>query len=89
METDNKQAYGVRIIFTVAGTAGKFSIVPLLITFGSGIGLLSLATLVADLLVTKVLKKRDYYEAHMYEDVETPELISNPSEKDPLLVQST
>jgi P2X purinoceptor 4 len=38
----------------VSATAGKFNFVPLILTFGSGLGLLGLATVVADFVVTKV-----------------------------------
>ena len=37
---DLYKAYGVRYLVTVQGTAGKFSIVPLLLNVGSGLALL-------------------------------------------------
>jgi hypothetical protein len=36
------KAYGIRFIIKVTGRAGKFSIVPLLLNIGSGIGLLAI-----------------------------------------------
>lgn len=60
-------------MFVTTGQAGRFSIVPVLLTFGSGVGLLSLATLVADLVTTKMLKHRDYYSSHKYEVVQALE----------------
>ena len=67
---------GIRIVFVVSGTAGRFSIVPLLITIGSGatqcfatsscttashelsdvpgLGLLGVATVLADFFVLNV-----------------------------------
>ena len=54
MERNLYKLFGVRIIFVVSGTAGRFSIVPLLLALGSGLGLLSVATVIGDLLITKV-----------------------------------
>lgn len=55
------KAYGLRFIITVTGKAGKFNVLPLLTTLGAGIGLLSLATVFADLAMMNFLKKRDLY----------------------------
>jgi hypothetical protein len=38
------KAYGIRFIIKVTGRAGKFSIVPLLLNIGSGIGLLAVVS---------------------------------------------
>ena len=38
----------------MTAVAGKFDIVALLLVFGSGLGLLGLATVISDLVVTKV-----------------------------------
>ena len=35
------KAYGLRFIINVSGTAGKFNIIPLMLTIGAGIGLMS------------------------------------------------
>lgn len=76
----------------MSGTAGKFSFVPLLIAFGSGehnsslsdlltpcigLGLLGLATVVADLLVTKVLERKAFYSSHKFEIVEDDDYYSS------------
>lgn len=55
------KAYGIRFVITVTGEAGKFSFLPLLLTLGSGIGLLSLATVVADLFMLNLLKRKEFY----------------------------
>lgn len=39
------KATGIRFIIKVSGTAGKFSIVPLLLNLGSGLGLLAIVSL--------------------------------------------
>ena len=38
------KAYGIRFVIKVSGDAGKFSIVPLLLNIGSGIGLLAIVS---------------------------------------------
>ena len=46
---DLYKAYGVRFLVTVQGTAGKFSIVPLLLNVASGLALLSVVRLLPQL----------------------------------------
>jgi hypothetical protein len=53
--------------------AGKFSIVPLLLNIGSGIALLGIATVICDVLVTYVVKRRKYYKQSKYQLVEDTE----------------
>ena len=55
------KAYGVRIIINVNGHAGKFNIVPLLLTIGSGIGLLSLSVVIADCVMLNCTKDKGFY----------------------------
>lgn len=56
------KAYGIRFIISVTGTAGKFNLVPLLLTIGSGLGLLTLATLVADFCLLNIATKKKFYQ---------------------------
>ena len=51
-----------RFIIEVSGKAGKFNFIPFFTTIGSGIGLLSIATLVADCLLLNLTKKRKFYQ---------------------------
>ena len=44
LSRDLYKVYGIRILVRVTGEAGKFSIVPLLLTIGSGIGLLAVVS---------------------------------------------
>eukprot|EP00054_Salpingoeca_dolichothecata_P012917 m.71889 g.71889 ORF g.71889 m.71889 type:complete len:145 (+) comp20197_c0_seq2:93-527(+) len=67
---DLYKVYGLRTIFLVGGVAGRFSFVPLIITFGSGVGLLGVATVLADLMVTKVLSRKEFYKAKKFEFVD-------------------
>ena len=55
------KAYGLRFLVEVYGKAGKFSPITLLITLGAGIGLLSVATIVADFILLNITKKRKFY----------------------------
>jgi hypothetical protein len=43
--------YGYRFVALVSGYARKFSIIPLMVNIGSGLGLLSVATVLIDILV--------------------------------------
>ncbi|RDD40737.1 P2X purinoceptor 4 [Trichoplax sp. H2] len=64
------KAYGIRFIFIVFGQAGKFNIVPLLLNLGSGLALLSIATVLCDIIVLYFIRGRMYYYGHKYEVIE-------------------
>lgn len=61
------KAYGIKYIVIVHGKGGKFSVVPLLINIGSGLGLLAVATVIGDIFVLYVLKKRKYYRSKKFQ----------------------
>ena len=52
----------IRFLISVTGTAGKFNVVPTLLTIGSGLGLLSLATILADLALLNLSTKKKFYQ---------------------------
>ncbi len=56
------KAYGIRIIINVSGTAGKFNIIPLMLTTGAGLGLMSISVIVADCVMLHCTKERKYYQ---------------------------
>lgn len=56
------KAYGLRFIITVNGTAGKFSLIPLMMSVGAGLGLLGLATIAADIVLVTCTKNRETYQ---------------------------
>lgn len=56
------KAYGLRFIIVVTGKAGKFDFIPLLITVGSGIGLLAIPVIIADFLLLNLTRKRKIYQ---------------------------
>jgi len=64
------KVYGIRFLFLVTGQAGKFSLVPLLINIGSGLALLSIASLIADFITLYLLPDRVFYRKMKYESVD-------------------
>lgn len=75
---------GIRFTFQTTGFGKKFtSIVPAFTQLGAGIGLLAVATLVADLLVEYVLPRKRHYAEAKIQQVEDLD-----SESRPLLVQT-
>ena len=57
--------------------AGKFNMVPLLLTIGSGLGLLTIATVVADIVLMSCAKKKKIYQKLKILDHKHPEKIVN------------
>ena len=55
------KAYGLRFVINVTGKAGKFNLVPLLMALGSGLGLLSVATIVADIFLLYLTSEKKFY----------------------------
>lgn len=55
------KAYGLRFIVIVDGKAGKFHLIPLMLSIGAGLGLLSLATIVADCVLVYCTSKKKFY----------------------------
>lgn len=55
------KAFGLRFIITVDGKAGKFNMIPLMLSVGAGLGLLSLATIIADCVLVYCTAKRQFY----------------------------
>jgi hypothetical protein len=43
------------------GTAGKFNIIPLMLTIGTGFGLMSLSVLIADFVTSHFSQKKDIF----------------------------
>ncbi|XP_013384595.1 P2X purinoceptor 4 isoform X2 [Lingula anatina] len=64
------KAYGIRFIITITGKAGKFNIVPMLLNIGAGLGLLTLSTVLSDIVVLYFLKYRSFYREKKYQNVD-------------------
>uniref|UniRef100_A0A4W3HDP7 P2X purinoceptor n=1 Tax=Callorhinchus milii TaxID=7868 RepID=A0A4W3HDP7_CALMI len=70
------KAYGIRFEVEVFGKAGKFNIIPTMISIGSGIALLGMGTVLCDMIILHLLKKRNYYKEKKYKYVEDYERVS-------------
>ncbi|XP_067911092.1 P2X purinoceptor 4-like [Heterodontus francisci] len=68
------KAFGIRFEIKVFGQAGKFDIIPTMITIGSGLALLGMATILCDLVVLYFLRKSRYYREKKYKHVDDCEL---------------
>uniref|UniRef100_A0A4X2K1G2 ATP receptor n=1 Tax=Vombatus ursinus TaxID=29139 RepID=A0A4X2K1G2_VOMUR len=64
------KAYGIRFDVIIFGKAGKFNIIPTMINIGSGLALLGVATVLCDIIVLYLMKKRFYYREKKYKYVE-------------------
>ncbi|CAF0949069.1 unnamed protein product [Brachionus calyciflorus] len=56
------KAYGLRFIINVSGIGGKFSIVPLMMTIGAGLGLMSISVIIADCVMLHCTKNKTLYQ---------------------------
>ncbi|XP_054718190.1 LOW QUALITY PROTEIN: P2X purinoceptor 4-like [Uloborus diversus] len=63
------KAYGIKFIIMAQGRGGKFNVVPLFLNIGSGLGLLAVATILCDIIVLYIVKKRDVYKSMKYQEV--------------------
>ena len=55
------KAYGLRIIVTVSGHAGKFSILRLTHAIGTGMGLFAIASIIADFVMLNFIHEKEEY----------------------------
>ncbi|EDV21626.1 uncharacterized protein TRIADDRAFT_59819 [Trichoplax adhaerens] len=69
LHRDLIKAYGIRFVFIIVGRAGRFSVVPLLLNIGSGLALLAIASVISDVVILYVLKRRQYYRSKKYQTV--------------------
>jgi len=63
------KAYGIKFIVTLQGKAGKFGFVPFILNVASGLALLTVATIISDIVVLYVLKARTVYRDKKYLNV--------------------
>eukprot|EP01102_Stenamoeba_stenopodia_P008018 TRINITY_DN2272_c0_g1_i1.p1 TRINITY_DN2272_c0_g1~~TRINITY_DN2272_c0_g1_i1.p1 ORF type:complete len:405 (+),score=99.99 TRINITY_DN2272_c0_g1_i1:230-1444(+) len=67
---DLYKVYGIRMVFIVTGVGRKFSVIPLFLNIGSGLALLSLATLTTDYVLIYLLKKKTFYRDIKFKNVD-------------------
>ena len=60
------KTYGIHFIVNVHGEAGKFSFIPTLLNLGAGLALLSITTIICDIIVLYLHKNRVYYQDKKY-----------------------
>ena len=63
------KAYGLRLIVTVNGDAGRFDLFVLTLNIGSMIGVLGLATVICDILALHFSKKSYYYRTQKFQSM--------------------
>lgn len=67
---DQNKRYGLRLFVIVSGKGSKFNFVALLTTLGAGLGLLSVATVIGDIIAIYLLGKKSlYYRHNKYREV--------------------
>ncbi|EAL63456.2 hypothetical protein DDB_G0288061 [Dictyostelium discoideum AX4] len=60
--------HGVRIIFIQTGQLGQFDFQTMLLTFVSGIGLVTAASLIVDIIATRIMPQRSRYQELKFQD---------------------
>ena len=55
------KAYAIKFVINVSGQAGEFNLLPLFLTVGSGIGLMSLSVIFADCVMLHCTKDRKLF----------------------------
>ncbi|XP_028400560.1 P2X purinoceptor 4-like isoform X1 [Dendronephthya gigantea] len=75
------KAYGIRFVIMVDAKAGKFDIIPLLRNLGAGLALLSVATVMCDICVLYLLKKKYFYRNKKYQYVDDPDASSTSEDE--------
>ncbi|XP_010004803.1 PREDICTED: cationic amino acid transporter 4 [Chaetura pelagica] len=68
--------YGIRFDISVHGQAGKFSIIPTAVSFGTGIAFFGAATVICDLVLLYLDTKADLYWKEKFEEAKPPEGLS-------------
>lgn len=79
--------HGVRVVFLQVGEIGKFDFQELLLTFVSGMGLLAIATVIVDILATRILSWRETYGQLKYQETPIPEELENHSDEESSLLR--
>ncbi|VDK37257.1 unnamed protein product [Taenia asiatica] len=64
---DLVKAIGLRFSIFVHGSAGKFSIIPLLLNLGSGLALLSMAPTICDIIILNIVGSKNVYKDAKFE----------------------
>ncbi|XP_009082079.1 PREDICTED: P2X purinoceptor 6-like, partial [Acanthisitta chloris] len=72
LSRDLLKLYGIRFHISVQGQAGKFSIIPTAVSFGTSIAFFGAATIVCDLILLYLDAKADLYWKEKFEEAKPP-----------------
>jgi hypothetical protein len=77
---DLTKRYGIRLLILMSGVGAQADLVATLTSIGAGIGLLSVASLIADMVSTKILHNRKLYAQAKYKEIsiEDPDIDLDP-----------
>ncbi|KAM7050876.1 P2X purinoceptor 6 [Molossus nigricans] len=75
--------YGIRFDILVTGQAGKFGLIPTIITLGTGAAWLGMITLFCDLLLLYVDGEAHFYWTTKYEEAKAPKVTASPEQTEP------
>ncbi len=64
------KAFGLRLIISVSGKAGKFDFITLSLNTGSLVGIFGLATFLCDIFLLHISKQASNYRNHVFESVQ-------------------
>eukprot|EP00698_Gefionella_okellyi_P013295 TRINITY_DN3631_c0_g1_i2.p1 TRINITY_DN3631_c0_g1~~TRINITY_DN3631_c0_g1_i2.p1 ORF type:complete len:387 (+),score=82.45 TRINITY_DN3631_c0_g1_i2:82-1242(+) len=79
---DLTKVFGFRLLFLVTGYGAKFSVVPVVLNIGSGLGLLTLATVITDKLMIWFWPGKQHYRKAKYDAVEEARLAKQDASDD-------
>eukprot|EP01100_Stratorugosa_tubuloviscum_P011227 TRINITY_DN497_c2_g5_i1.p1 TRINITY_DN497_c2_g5~~TRINITY_DN497_c2_g5_i1.p1 ORF type:complete len:376 (+),score=163.02 TRINITY_DN497_c2_g5_i1:113-1240(+) len=85
---DLTKLYGVRFVYLLSGVGGKFDIVPLVDNLASGLALLAIATVVADICALYILPGKKVYQSTKYEPISAEEQLAKGTEEQLLLTKA-
>ncbi|XP_036132692.1 P2X purinoceptor 6 isoform X2 [Molossus molossus] len=75
--------YGIRFDILVTGQAGKFGLIPTIITLGTGAAWLGMITFFCDLLLLYVDGEAHFYWTTKYEEAKAPKVTASPEQTEP------
>ncbi|XP_027812695.1 P2X purinoceptor 6 isoform X3 [Ovis aries] len=75
--------YGIRFDILVTGRAGKFGLIPTLISLGTGAAWLGVITFLCDLLLLYVDGEAHFYWRTKYEEAKAPKRTAQPEQTEP------
>lgn len=72
------KVYGIRLVYSLRGEAGRFSIAQLTIALGAGLALLGISNTVCDFILEYLMPQKEYYASEKYTPVGGDQGSSSP-----------